>query len=277
MDAERLLKRAIRLIRYRSKESVPTPIMLGQLLEGRCAFITGGSSGIGYAIAERFIAHGCRVVIAARDEAKLKNAVRSLGAENASYVVLDVENISTFDEVLDSAERALIGAPGFDIFVNSAGVHGGLQFGEITPEEWDEVIGTNLRAPFFMCQSAVTYMQKRGIRGHILMVGSASALKPGWSPYEISKRGVESLTQGVADIAIRHGIVVNCLAPGPVATPMLNLSDENELCSTRNPSGRFATPSEMANLAVVLVSSVGDLIVGSTLYATGGSGTLSFE
>ena len=118
-------------------------------------------------------------------------------------------------------------------------------------------------------------MVRRGTRGHILIVGSASALKPGWTPYEISKRGVQSLAEGAADKLAPYGVTVNCIAPGPVATRMLGYEDSDDLGWPANPYGRLATPEEIADLAAYMVGDLGSLIVGDSFYITGGSGTIS--
>lgn len=110
-------------------------------------------------------------------------------------------------------------------------------------------------------------------------MSSASALKPGWTPYEISKRAVNGLTLGFADKLIRYGIVVNGIAPGPTATPMLGkvVDGDLDLEWNANPSGRMSTVEEIANLALFMVSDLGNGIVGDTFFLTGGSGTICID
>ena len=120
-------------------------------------------------------------------------------------------------------------------------------------------------------------MTDNKVKGNILNVSSASALKPGWTPYEISKSGVKSLTLGVAAKLIKHGITVNAIAPGPVATKMIGMENSCDLAWPANPAGRVATPEEIGNMAVFMVSDSGKLIVGDTFYMTGGSGTISLQ
>ncbi|HIY83252.1 MAG TPA: SDR family oxidoreductase [Candidatus Rubneribacter avistercoris] len=277
MDVEQVLKKAIHALNYKNVEGVATPVYEGSLLHDRLAFVTGGSSGIGFAIARRFLAQGCCVVICSSDGCKLDSALSDLRSERAASLRLDMRDVDVFDGALDEAASLFPEKKGVDIVVNSAGVHGAGSFADVDEASWDHVMDVNLKAMFFMCQAAARHMKKKEINGNILNIGSASALKPGWTPYEISKRGVEALTLGAADVLIKDGIVVNCIAPGPVATPMMGMTEDSNLHSPVNPSGRFATADEIAGLAVVMAGPLGRLAVGSSLYATGGSGTLSNE
>ena len=120
-------------------------------------------------------------------------------------------------------------------------------------------------------------MIENKIKGHILNVTSSSALRPAWTPYQISKWAVKGMTKGLADMMISHGIVVNAIAPGPTATPMLGKSETDCIYESYNPSHRYAMPEEIAALAVFMVSGAGDMIVGDTFYMTGGSGTITLH
>ena len=120
-------------------------------------------------------------------------------------------------------------------------------------------------------------MIENHIKGHILIVSSASSAKPGWTPYEISKNGVKALTLGFADKLIKHGIVVNSIAPGPVSTPMLGKNDTSDIAWEGNPTGRMSTPAEIANWALFMVSDIGNMVVGDTFYISGGSGTICLD
>lgn len=161
-----------------------------------------------------------------------------------------------------------------DILVNSAGVLNKNDFLHMTETEYDAIMDTNAKGTFFMSQVVGKYMIENNIRGHILNVTSSSALRPAWTPYQMSKWAVRGLTLGLADMLIPYGIVVNAIAPGPTATPMLN-KHEGDTIYHPNPAGRFAMPSEIANLAVFMVSDMGNMIIGDTFYMTGGSGTVT--
>ena len=108
-------------------------------------------------------------------------------------------------------------------------------------------------------------------------ITSSSALRPGISPYIISKWGENSLTLGMAKKYLPYGIVVNALAPGSTITPMLGKNNNDDMNLDYSPSKRYAAAEEIGNLATVLVSSMGRMIVGDTLYATGGAGVITYD
>ena len=121
-------------------------------------------------------------------------------------------------------------------------------------------------------------MKGHSIQGNILNIASFSSLRPADSAYTLSKWGIRGFTLGMAKTLAPHGIVVNGLAPGQTATPML-MKDSNDgnLSCLRTPLGRFATPEEIANMAVILVSDMSRSIMGDIIYMTGGSGLLTYE
>ena len=243
-----------------------------ELLKGKIALIIGGTGGIGKAIAEAFISSGAKVVISGTNERKVQKTVEQLGI-NAKGMQIDLSHVSLFNEkithVIEQFPEKRI-----DILVNCAGVHGDQKFGNVSEETYDMVMNTNLKGLFFMTQEVGNYMKRKGIKGHILNVSSAAALKPGYTPYEISKNAVKAFTLGAAAELIDYGIVVNAIAPGPVATSMLGYEEGNTLYTDCVPAKRFATPLEIAQLAVIMVSDMCNLVVGDTFYISGGSGTV---
>lgn len=255
------------------KNVIPVNITKNQtdLLDGKVALIVGGSGGIGLGISQAFIDAGAKVIISGTRQSKLDVCVEKLG-KMAKSIVINVNEVNAFDALILKAEQLF--ASKIDILVNCAGVHGNQKFGEVSEETYDAVLDTNLKGLFFMTQSIGNYMKKNGIKGHILNVSSAAALKPGYTPYEISKSGVRSFTLGAAAELIPYGIVVNAIAPGPVATKMLGRSEEDTLYTDCVPAERFATPTEIGQLAVIMVSDMCNLVVGDTFYISGGSGTI---
>ncbi len=162
------------------------------------------------------------------------------------------------------------------ILVNNAGVQGA-QFGFATEEEYDKVMDTNLKGVFFLSQLIGRYMVDNHIEGNILNIASSSSLRPAANAYTLSKIGIKEFTEGMAKSLIPYGIVVNGLAPGPTATPMLVKGENPNLYIPHNPLGRYALPEEIANMAVILTSGLGRTIVGSIVYMTGGGATLTYE
>ena len=128
-----------------------------------------------------------------------------------------------------------------------------------------------------MGQGIAKYMIDNGIEGHILNVSSSSAQRPAWTPYEISKWAINGMTKGMADVLLPYGIIVNAIAPGPTATPMLIKNGDSCISNDNNLIGRFEMPSEIANLATFMVSNLGNMIVGDTVYISGGSGVISMH
>ncbi len=249
------------------------------LLTGKTALITGGTSGIGLAIAKAFLQAGASVVIAARGKEKLGKATSALSSvckegQAIKSVVLDCANVASFGSVLNEAEN-LLECKCFDILVNNAGTGGGV-WGHCSEADYDKVMNTNLKGSFFLSQSVATRMRTAGIKGNILNIASSSSLRPANSAYTLSKWGIRGLTVGLAKTLIKYGIVVNGIAPGPTATPMLS-HDSNDIDLPSNPSGRFALPEEIAGFAVMLCSDAGRMVVGDVLYMTGGSGVTTFD
>lgn len=254
-----------------------------ELLIGRVALITGGTSGIGFHIAQKFLRSGAVVVITGRNEERLRNAYVEL-IEGVTYadrlftVVIDNTKVDSFQDkfqfVLDKLKSK--GYTQIDILVNNAGVLGA-SMPNANEDEFDKVMNTNLKGVFFLSQLFGKYMRDNRIEGNILNVGSSSCLRPAISAYTLSKWGIRGLTLGLAKALAPYGITVNGIAPGPTATPMLLRDDLNNITNNGNPIGRYALPEEIANMAVVLVSSMGRTIVGDMIYMTGGAGTITYE
>ncbi|MDO4988669.1 MAG: SDR family oxidoreductase [Synergistes sp.] len=262
---------------FKEKKIIPIPkfIDTNSLLIGRVALITGGSSGIGYAIAEAFLRNGCKVIIAGTKEDKLQRCVTKLG-ENAKYIVIDVKNVKLIPQKVASA--ATLFSEGFiDILVNSAGLVTQHAFWELDEQEYDDIMDTNMKGTYFMSKYVALHMRHKKKNGNIVNVASSSSVRPAWTPYQISKWGVRGFTLGLAETLLPYGIVVNCVAPGPTATPMLNKHDGDSIYNASSPAGRYSMPEEIANLVTFMVSDLGRMIIGDTVFMTGGSGNLTLH
>lgn len=270
------IKRIIRM--FKSKEMVPIyqPIDGQHLLDGKTALITGGSGGIGFAIAKVFLQQGCEVIIAGTNEEKLSDYCKKLVGGKADYMVIDVTDVDAMAEKVSLVSNKSSSGK-IDILVNSAGVVSHSDFFHMTEKEYDLIMDINAKGTYFMSQAVGKYMIEKKIKGHILNITSSSALRPAWTPYQMSKWAVRGLTLGLADVLLPYGIVVNAIAPGPVATPMLGIHEGDSIYNGDFPSMRYAMPEEIAQLAVFMVSDMGNLIVGDTFYMTGGSGTISLH
>lgn len=273
MTLKKKIRSAISLFKEKRVVPIPTPVNVQQTLAGKVALITGGSGGIGLVIARAFVESGCKVIICGTQKEKLEKICEDISG-NIHYLVLNVLDVEAMPAKIREA-ASMFEEKRIDILVNSAGVINHASFGSIDEKEYDSVMDVNLKGTFFMCQAMGNYMVENKIKGHILNVSSSSALRPANSPYRMSKWAIRGFTLGLAEQLIPHGIIVNAIAPGPVATPMMGKEKGDSLYKERQPSGRYAVPEEIAPLAVFMVSDFGNLIVGDTYYITGGSGTIS--
>lgn len=252
-----------------------------QLLAGRTAIITGGTSGIGLAIAKHFVRSGAFVIITGRSQNRIDEACNLISQETATNGLvrgLEWDNTAVedfevkFDEALSILPKD---RKHIDILVNNAGILGGT-IERASLEDYDLIMNTNLRGTFFLSRIVCEYYKEHNIHGNVLNIASSSSIRPAESVYTISKWGIRGLTLGLARHYSRYGITVNGLAPGPTATPMLLKKDKDNLFKDI-PLGRYILPEEIANFAVVLVSEMGRPIIGDILYATGGFGNVTFE
>lgn len=251
------------------------------LLQNRTALITGGTSGIGFEIAKSFASAGANVIITGRNEKKLIRCCEELRYNHDENLiigkVMDNTDVKSFNAVFqDLCKR--VGDKKIDILVNNAGITGKSAFGNTEEEDFDHTMATNLKGTFFLSQVVAKYMKQNHIEGNILNIASSSSVRPASSAYTLSKWGVRGLTEGLAKSLIPYGIVVNGIAPGPTATPMLIRGGETDnIAHPRNPMGRYAMPQEIANMAVILVSQMGRSIVGDIIYMTGGAGIITLD
>lgn len=237
-------------------------------LRGTKALLTGGSRGIGQEIAKRLTAAGAKVVITGRREETLKAAAAEIGAD---YLVWDIADISVMRKNFD---RALEMLGGLDIAVSNAGVltpqhEWGMGMLELTEEEWDAIMHTNLKASYFFMQTAVRYFYENKIPGNLLNIASVAATEPFYGPYSTSKAGVVGLTRGWGRQFAPYGIVINGIAPGPIATEMNHWHKGDSMHHDRIPTGRFGTVEEIAGLAMYLLSEEASQIVGETVIMDG--------
>ena len=290
------IKRVIKYILYgvpmvKRVQANVVSLDINKMLDGRVALITGGTSGIGKAIAETFLKSGATVIITGRDESKINNVLNEIKNQNVLYeqkvfgVQLNNIQPSSFGHKLEEIIKLIKACVDeFEIvedndelviLVNNAGIGGG-DISNTTEEEFDQVIKTNLNGTFFLSKIVSKYMIKNSIKGNILNIASSSSLRPAASAYTFSKWGIRGFTLGLAKTLAPFDITVNGLAPGPTATPMLHC-DGHDISFEKNPMRRFAMPEEIANMAAVLVSDMGRMIVGDIVYMTGGAGVITFD
>ena len=236
--------------------------------------VFGGGSGIGKAIAKRFCDAGATVIIAGRNEEKLKSAVLEINADNLYCKAFDItkikEHMSFFDECAE-----LLG--GLNAFVNAAALGTSQLTGrdyepwDITEEEWDTLTDINFKAAFFLMRNEIDYMLERKIRGNILNIASNAACMDIIGSYGASKEAVIKWTRALGKKYGHNGIIINGIAPGATFTPMIvrYAHDINQKYE-RHAIERFIRPDEIAELAFYLMSDYGEIICGHTVVADGG-------
>lgn len=234
-------------------------------LEGRKALVTGASRGIGRAIAIAYAAEGADVAITARKLESLKDTADAITAKGrrACPVAWDVTDVSRADEWLTRIRDDL---GGLDIVVNNAGVIG-LPADHPAPTEeaaWDYVMDVNLKALSFLSQRAAALMQAQK-SGVIINIASDAGMRGSSHVYGISKWGVIGFTKGLAKEMAPHGIRVNAIAPGPVATEMMNWHPGESMDAPDHPLGRYALPEEIGGVALFLASDDSAAVFGHTI------------
>lgn len=240
------------------------------ILAGKRILVTGGSLGIGFAIARRYINSGASVAITGRNEADLKKAADSIASDRLGWLRWDVSDIASADDNLTHAEK-LLGGP-IDILVNNAGILIGEAFPEVSEAGWDKVYAVNSKGLFFVTQ-AISRRWLASPRGEtvrkIINISSTSGFTPGAYPYRMTKWDVVGMTKGLALNLAPHNIIVNGLAPGRTAGRMLGIDDSN-VYDRGIPAGRAGLPEEVAELALFLAGDTSNYITGQTIICDGG-------
>jgi len=241
------------------------------LLAGQTAVITGGAQGLGYAIAERFIAEGARVVLGDLNLDATKEAVETLGgADVARAVKCDVTAYADVDALV---EAALAESGRFDIMVNNAGITRDATLRKMTEEDFDQVISVHLKGTWNGLKKAASIMreQKRGaivnmssISGKVGMIGQTN--------YSAAKAGIVGMTKAASKELAHLGVRVNAIQPGLIRSAMTEAMPQRIWDSkvAEVPLGRAGEPYEVANVALFLASDLSSYMTGTVLEVTGG-------
>ena len=245
----------------------------GEVLAGKRVLVTGGSAGIGLAIAWKCLTEGAQVVITGRDGDKLERAVQDLGGDKVHALVWDVADVAAIEDKLSSVFDMLGGVP--DVLVNNAGILGGhSQFIDLTEARWDQLMSVNAKGLVFLTQAMVKLWLKEQMPAKVINMSSMrGTLGVQDGPYGMSKWALNGLTHGLGCKLASHGIIVNGIAPGIIATDSINIKDvdpELNAYLKRPPVKRIGTPEEIAELAVFLMSDAANYIVGQTIVCDGG-------
>jgi glucose 1-dehydrogenase len=251
------------------------------LLEGKVAIVTGGSSGIGRAIALRYAAEGARLVIADTRELPIEGGeptVRAIEARGgaAIYVATDISDWAAVDALVDATVAAF---GRLDVLVNNAAIYTTTNLLETTPEQWARVIAVNLTGFFYCCKRAVMQMITQApvndVRGRIVNISSQHGMVacPGDFPYSVSKGGIVQMTR---QIAVDHAddlIICNAVAPGKIITGKPGVANDPEALEysrRRTPLPRLGAPNDVAGAALFLASDMASYVTGINLMVDGG-------
>jgi NAD(P)-dependent dehydrogenase (short-subunit alcohol dehydrogenase family) len=241
---------------------------------GDIAIVTGGGSGIGFAIAEKFTQNNIRTIIIGRDQKKLTDAKEKLGelCEAVSFDVNDLAGIPKL--VTDLAQR--FGK--IDILVNNAGINLKKDFTEVTDEDFQKVILTNVTSVFVLSREVVKCMLERKKGGVIINISSMAAQYglPRVIGYSASKNAIDGMTRAMAVELSSKGIRINAIAPGFITTPMTAkaFSDDPARLNkalARTPMGKLGEPADIGDAALFLVSDAAKFITGVILPVDGGN------
>ena len=243
-------------------------------LSGKIALVTGAYRGLGFAIAQGLAQAGATVVLNGRRPDELAAAAKTLtdAGHRASTSVFDVTDGDAVRHAVAAIE-ALHGR--LDILVNNAGIQRRNPLVDFTQQDWDDIIATNLTAPYLVSQAALRGMIARR-SGKIIHIASlmSELARPTVVPYTAAKGGVRQLTRGMAVELAPHNIQVNAIAPGYFATEMnralIDNTEFNAWVCKRTPAGRWGQPEEIAGLAVFLASAATDYMTGQLLVMDGG-------
>jgi 3-oxoacyl-[acyl-carrier protein] reductase len=247
-----------------------------QLVKDKKVVITGGTSGIGKAIAIAFAKHSAHVAIFGTSTERGKEVLSLLEKEKQSeaqkfyFSSVDVSNHVQVSECMDALFQQW---GGIDVLINCAGITRDRLLLRMTEEDWDSVINTNLKSVYNLCKSAIKPMIKNR-SGKIINITSVIGLtgNAGQSNYAASKAGMVGFTKSLACELAKKNICVNAIAPGFIKTPMTDkLTDEQkEDILSKIPMGKWGEPEDIANAALFLASALADYITGQVITVDGG-------
>jgi len=243
-------------------------------LEDACVLVTGATGGIGGAVAKGFAAAGARVMAVGRDEARLDALMESLPGRGHAAAAIELNRI---DEHPALVERARAELGGFTALVHLAAVlRRRASVDDVTEDDWDAQIDTNLKSSFFLCRAAGRLLANQGEGGRIITCASNAAWTGGMEgsvAYAASKGGLVSMTRGLARTYAALGVTVNCVVPGEVHTPMLLTGlppGAYEKFEEQIVLGRVSVPEEIVGTVLFLASPHAAYITGAAINVTGG-------
>ena len=248
--------------------------MINFNLNNRVAIVTGGAQGFGFAITERFINSGAKVIIWDIDENEAKKTLEKISSKELSYQIVDVSNFETINKSLLEAEKKF---GKIDIFINNAGMAGmNTTVANYPIEEWNKVINLNLNSVFYCCKAVVPFMEKNNY-GRIVNIASIAGKEgnPNASAYSTSKAGVIGLTKSLGKELAQKNIAVNCVTPAAAKTRIFDQMTEEHInyMLSKIPRNKFAKVEELASLVTWLSSEENSFSTAAVFDLSGGRAT----
>jgi NAD(P)-dependent dehydrogenase (short-subunit alcohol dehydrogenase family) len=242
-------------------------------LDGRVALVTGGTRGLGWAIAQAFAAAGAAVIVSSRHQDACEAAALQLRSSGSEAVGIAC-HVGRWEELNRLAEAAEAWRGGVDVLVNNAGMSPQYdQLSDVSEELWDKVLAVNLRGPFRLCALIGEAMKDRGA-GSIINVSSTGAIRPTRDivPYAAAKAGLNAMTAGLAE-ALGPEVRVNCIMPGPFLTDIASHWDQERFATLARtfPLRRGGRPEEIVGAALYLASDGSSFTSGAILTVDGGA------
>ncbi|MFQ6034657.1 MAG: glucose 1-dehydrogenase [Sedimentisphaerales bacterium] len=245
-------------------------------LSGKTALVTGGSRGIGLAVAKGLAEHGANIAIVARTQKQLAEAKQQIQADTGKKVWIfpfDVGNIKGIETLF---KNIIAETNGTDILINCAGTIRRAPAEDINLQDFNKVIEVNLTAVLVMSQAFCRHRKQAGKGGKIINIGSlmCHSARPTTAAYASSKSGVLMLTKSLAVEWAKYNINVNAIGPGYIATeltkPLWTDEDFDRWVLSKTPLGRWGQPGDLIGTAVFLASRASDFITGQIIYVDGG-------
>jgi len=241
-------------------------------MTGRVVIVTGGTRGIGRALAEGYVSAGAKVVVASRKADACKEAeehLRGLGGEALGVPA----HVGDLDDVAEIVRRTVDEFGGIDVVVNNAATALAQPIGEYTPDAWQKSLDVNLRGPAFLVQEAIPHLERSDHAAVLnILSGAAFMYAASISLYAVGKAGLLAQTRAAAAELAPRGIRVNAMAPGTVDTDMVraNTPEMQDVMANVMLLERVAHPDEMVGPALMLTSDAGSFITGQVLLVDGG-------
>lgn len=268
MDLKAAIKRGLKYIVYGvpvtkvyAKVQVSSPT---KKLRNELVLITGGSSGIGFAIAKKCVSEGARVIITGRNQEKLNHAKEALG-DNCTGIVFDNSNVVGLDSFFSKIE-SVYPDDKIGMMICNAGVsfHES-SFRKVTESGWDAQMDVNLKGTYFLLTKYIDYLENNKIQGNIVVISSERGNRADSIPYGLTKAALNSMIKGISKSVIQERIRINGVAPGVTTSEMTGYKNNGDLFASWQPQQRIFLAEEISEVVLFLLSSLSNCISGEVI------------